>query len=671
MKNRTMKLKRLRAMSAAEIFYRLLRVLRDRIDRQKYAVGAQQPLSAFVSRLRHDDGPPEELMQRLLAEAQHRTVFPWQKMPRQDLVNSFAKLFPESRKTTLMAANNYAANRFTVFGLEVNFDEAVDWHLDPLSGRRVPLVWQGDVDYYSPQVVREVKYVWELNRCQHFVTLGKAWFLSDESKYAKALIDQWLDWIEKNPYMMGINWTSALECAFRLLSWTWALQFIKTSPAMDAERYARILMSIGEHASFICSHLSKYSSANNHLIGESLGLIYAGAFYPELPSAGKWLDKGHSLLEKEILRQVTSDGVSREQAFAYHRYVLNFGVLADGALRLAGSSLSASVLQRLEKMAEFIAAIMDDSGNIPAVGDDDGGRALLLVDGEEAPNRELVAVAARLYQRADLNPGPGHFQEAAFWLFGDSCETGLPPYSSAGEMSVFEKGGYVIIAPRHPLRQKLIFDCGPLGLGAMAAHGHADALSFTLSVAGRQVITDSGAWLYLGAGEERRYFRSTRAHSTLVVDELDQSEMLGPFQWGRRANCTLHSVRKNGDYLSVEAAHDGYKPLGITHSRRIEYDGRAWVITDTISGIGIHQIDVYFQLAPSRCRIVDGRVQCHFKDVKVKFDISAGNRYKLALELEEQWYSPRFGERLRRPVLRASAKVALPFTLKTRIEINA
>jgi hypothetical protein len=49
----------------------------------------------------------------------------------------------------------------------------IDWHLDPVAGRRMPRVVLGDVDYLDPQH-GDHKVVWELNRHQHWLGLGRA-----------------------------------------------------------------------------------------------------------------------------------------------------------------------------------------------------------------------------------------------------------------------------------------------------------------------------------------------------------------------------------------------------------------------------------------------------------------------------------------------------------------
>ena len=127
-----------------------------------------------------------------------------------------------------------------------------------------------------------MKYVWELNRHPQLVTLAQAWRLTRDARYAeacRALLDSW---ITQCPCPIGINWTCSLEPALRLLNWSaaWHLLGGEDSPLFagndGAAFRARWLTSVWQHCRFVAGYLSRHSSANNHLLGELLGL-YAGA----------------------------------------------------------------------------------------------------------------------------------------------------------------------------------------------------------------------------------------------------------------------------------------------------------------------------------------------------------------------------------------------------------
>ena len=70
----------------------------------------------------------------------------------------------------------------------------------------------------------------------------------------------------------------------------------------------------------------------------------------------------------------------------------------------------------------------------------------------------------------------------------------------------FPEAGYAVIRTPEIL---FTFDYGPLGMAPLYNHGHADALSITLSVNGDLLIVDPGTYAYNGVPEFRRYFKGT------------------------------------------------------------------------------------------------------------------------------------------------------------------
>ena len=131
---------------------------------------------------------------------------------------------------------------------------------------------------------------------------------------------------------------------------------------------------------------------------------------------------------------------------------------------------------------------------------------------------------------------------------------------------------------------------------------------------------DPGTYDYFSFPAWRAYFRSTRAHNTVVVDGLDQSQMLGPFLWGAGGparSASRGSRRVDGGRVVGE--HDGYTGWRIRslHRRTLSLDAESRVLTicDEIVAQGTHDIASYFHLAedavvsaepaepvPDRCR---------------------------------------------------------------------
>src|SRR5205085_8732813 len=175
--------------------------------------------------------------------------------------------------------------------------------------------------------------------------------------------------------------------------------------------------------------------------------------------------------------------------------------------------------QRLEAMLDFIASIMDAGGHVPMFGDADDGFVTRLSCAEGFDNfKSLLATGAVLFGRGDFKTKAGALDDKTRWLLGaqadsrfaalDSRKTRLP------QRQQFPDGGYYILGCDFdtPREIRLVADAGPLGYRSIAAHGHADALSFTLSAGGREFLVDPGTYAYHTQARWRSYFRGTGAH---------------------------------------------------------------------------------------------------------------------------------------------------------------
>jgi hypothetical protein len=227
---------------------------------------------------------------------------------------------------------------------------------------------------------------------------------------------------------------------------------------------------------------------------------------------------------RETLRQIHPDGVPAEQAFGYLPFVWELLLLPFLLAEDAGVATPGSVRDRLAASLEFARAVRRDDGTPPPIGDDDDGR-ILLAD-ESASRLDLVGDALAAWLGRDGLAGGG--APLAHLLTG-----GVPPARRADDGErVFDSGGYTVW--RHGA-QLVTLDHGPLGLGTLAAHGHADALSVTITRGADGVVTDPGTLAYQEDAAARALCRSTPVHSTVHFGGRSQSEMLGPFLWGRRA----------------------------------------------------------------------------------------------------------------------------------------
>jgi len=400
------------------------------------------------------------------------------------------------------------------------------------------------------------------------------------------------------------------------------LDLIEESGSINGKLRHAILDSAARHIWEIDRKYSHGSSVNNHLVGEAAGVFVATSYFRNLRNAPNWLARSREILCREILSQTFPDGGTLEQAIGYHFFVLQFFVIAGITARATGQDMPESYWSRLQEMFEFLGVLSEGGDGLPLFGDCDDGYVLDL--GHDPRDiRQWLAVGAALFGRSDFKERAGGCAEPVEWLLG---EPGRQIFGAIGEPEAniitsraFKDSGYYVLQHGEldsPDRISVVFDCGPLGMGALAGHGHADALSFTLRAFGTDVLVDPGTYDYFSYPKWRPYFRSTRAHNTVVIDGRDQSQMLGLFLWGRRAKADCLSWQPTDAGGKVIAKHDGYTHLHgpVTHKRMLDLDGRDIVVRDDIMARGEHEIEVFFHLA-EHCAARPAGENCFFVDV--------------------------------------------------------
>ncbi len=574
----------------------------------------------------------------------------------------------------IIAADDVLEGRIDLFGsrVQVGFPE-VDWHRDPVSGVRAPLIFGGAIDYRDPALVGSARNVWEINRHHQLVALAQAWAVTGEMRYrqgAQALLDSWL---KACPYPLGLNWTSALEHGIRLINWYIAARLLGWDEGEPAKGW---LDSIYHHCRFIWRHRSRYSSANNHLIGEAAGLYIAACAWPCWKESRDWRARARAILEAEAGRQVHEDGVSREQTTGYQIFVLQLLLIAGLVGELHDEPFPRAYWQTVRHMIAFLRSITDVGGHLPDFGDSDDGMAFMLSPAARDRRVEDILELDEVLSATDgREPDP---RGAAAWLLEGFPRPGAWPAGEGRVARAFPQGGYYVLGGDSGTRREVhaVLDAAPLGYLSIAAHGHADCLSFVLSLGGVQILIDPGTYCYHDDPVWRSYFRSTAAHNTVRIDGVDQSEQGGPFMWLRKARPTVETVEPGGRPQRVVAYHDGYARLAdpVVHRRELRMDhvGACLEVIDTLQCSGAHRAERFWHLGPE-CMVARSgpatlAITAPGVRVEMRFGDAAGLRlFRGSYEPRAGWLSPRFG--VLRPITTAivSDDVAGETVLRTEL----
>ena len=401
------------------------------------------------------------------------------------------------------------------------------WNRDPKTGIEAPLAFGKLLDYRDPDLVGDIKYLWEPNRHLHLVTLAQAYALTGERELLST----------RSPSSSRAGSSPARTAAARTgraRSRRASASSTGRSPGScvggrcarrgGVPRAAGSTRSTSTRTS-IRHWFSAHSSANNHLIGEAAGLFIAGITWPHWPRDARVGGSAKQILEREALAQNAPDGVNREQAVWYQQFVLDMLVLALLAGKANGEWFSRRL--RVAHRGDDRFHRLDHGRRRQRADDRRRRRRLRWCASTRTPGYSPFR-SALAHRRAALPPrrlqaegGRARRQGA----LAARRRTPTPQFERARRRErrgcrcarAFPEGGYYVLGCRlrHAARdarrgRRRRRSATP----SIAAHGHADALSFTLSVGGREFLIDPGTYAYHTQERWRQYFRGTAAHNT-------------------------------------------------------------------------------------------------------------------------------------------------------------
>jgi hypothetical protein len=428
-----------------------------------------------------------------------------------------------------------------------------------------------------------VKFVWELNRHHELLRLAQAFALTGHAAYAEKSIGLLGTWWDANPRGMGVNWVSVLDVSFRAITWAWIRRLTAESAAWTPERVARLQLAVEQSARFIDAFDSVHHSPNTHLTGEALGLLVLGSAFPELPQASAWRDHGVAILQSEVTHQFLADGMHYERATGYHRYNIEFYLLASTIARASGEDWDRPWQDSLRRGLDALAALKRADGLWPVIGDEDGGSTLRLWGGAVQQHDQLLALGAAVFGNADWRRGLSEGSSSLAWWLGYKVDDPLPLPESGFEVLDLPAAGY--FGARSSRAWSVLVDAGPHG-GDRTGHAHTDLGHVEIANAEGPVIVDPGCAVYTADLPRRDWYRSLGAHATLCIGGDRLAEPSHAFGWKSIAPQPEVSVSTEEWGWSARMHYALPSDHGITHERQVALiHGAGVLVIDFVTGI--------------------------------------------------------------------------------------
>ena len=355
----------------------------------------------------------------------------------------------------------------------------------------------------------------------------------------------------------------------------------------------------------------EYHLLGNHLLENGFALLFAAYYF----SDEKFYTKAVAILQPELKEQTLADGAHFELSPMYHCLMLYrvldcINLMKENTLHFENTRYFSEFLhEKAALMLGWLRQMTFQNGDFPRLND-------------SAP---------------DIAPTPHE-------LFNYASRLNIEIKNICLEESgyrKFQKPDY-----------ECIVDVGNIGPDYIPGHAHSDTFNFVIHAKGQPFIIDTGISTYEN-DENRQRERSTSAHNTIEIGEVEQSEVWSSFRVARRAKITHLNETKN----TIKATHNGYARIGATHNREFHFSEKEILIKDNVSRKKNTLVRAFIHFHPDvKVEIVDEVVHTNFG--KIIFEGCKN------IELASYMYAKGFNNRVE------SLKIIITFendSLETRI----
>lgn len=355
----------------------------------------------------------------------------------------------------------------------------------------------------------------------------------------------------------------------------------------------------------------------NHYFENLKAIVIASVLFGELDVYHKYFD----LLLKQIEEQILPDGLHYERSLMYHKIILEDILRVYMALQSSGHGMDAKkLLPTIKNMAEAAGSLERGLLHTPLF--NDAG------DNISKPAAALLKACQRICK--DIHTDKTEFRDAGYYRLDNGNCT-------------------------------VLFDCGDIGPEYMAGHAHNDCLSFELSIDGKRIFSNSGTGQYQGG--LRQFFRSTKAHNTIMIDDREQSELWGEHRWARRLSDIKATVKEHG----IIGQFKSYP--GDRFRRQIQWQKNNLTILDTLKckDSDRHTVRQFFHLTPDyHFEQDEGKIRVIGSDSEIAgIVLPVGAETVIHTEGPITTYAQDFGKYEKKQVL----EVRIPFERSARLNI--
>lgn len=494
-----------------------------------------------------------------------------------DLYNAAYQMLSYYRQRTLInPAVSMLAPSATSAAIQIADDATKD------GGYRFVVSDYKDAEGKSYSFLKEGKLVWDIpeemanegqfksqiHRHQWMLHQARVYKATGDSKYVKAWIEIYFDWLKNFPCGEGKTYDDAwwaLQPAARAYDQMSIFNYYVGAEEFTPEVLTNFLVAFHTHIKNITLNWYETATSNIRLAQEQT-VFTAGVLMPEFKDASSWYQAGKEAVTAQVHNQFNEDGVHNEFDLGYHiGAVANlYDVYKVAHVNAKSQDLPADFLPSLRNAANFVKDIMYPDYSMEIIND------------THADSWNESTLTKNFKKYSEVFPDDKGFEWIAF-----KGTAGVKPVTTFASYPV---SGYYVMRNGWEKNSVMLIHKNsndPRDL----YHNHSDNGHISLYVNGRHFLPDAGFYTY-NDDSNRKAYRESSMHNTITKEGQNLIE--------KRAGMFLKSETST-DYQLVVTENESYSDL--THRRAIFFvDGKFFVVVDEAYGTNNGKVNLNFNL---------------------------------------------------------------------------
>lgn len=470
------------------------------------------------------------------------------------------------------------------------------------------------------------EFLWQLNRMTYWQEMLEAYSLTKDEKYGKKVIEEMLNWIEvieipdemydyPLSYFSECNPLRALELGIRNYKiWPLVLEHLGKTELFTEEVLEKYLETVYKQIRILRKVSPQLwpKADHNHFLMECLGVLTTALYFPELKEADEWRAFAIDGIERCCKAQLTEDGGQIEGCPSYHNGCMFWFGLAVVMAERFDFKFSDEYMELFRKNLDYSIYALRPTGKCVPVGDSHAnnlaimggvygylalggdmtwlGLATNLIDTEEV----LYEASKHVWRALDVQK----FYEDLNTLKGKTyeCDMKTTFWNRTLSQAIIRSGW-----DREAL--SFLMTCkSPI----QNLHAHIDLMSFDFTALGKNMVCDPGIFCYRDDAD-RKEFKSSAYHSTLMIDDRDHFEYIKSFGYGPQKFGEIYNVEEREFYSVASAYHTNYEPI-IHHRHMALVDDSFVVVVDKVEHLEDNEVKRYFHLDFTNVEVEENRV---------------------------------------------------------------